>query len=161
MKRHERPYGCTFRTCTKTFGRKNDWKRHEYSQHFQLELWRCNEVNQGGGACAKLCYRRQTYQEHLSKEHKITDADVIKEKIDSAYKGQNCQGQFWCGFCVKLVELKKRGVDERFNHIDGHFMGRHGLAKQSILEWVAMNEDTPKDGCEDLSDTCSLLSMEE
>lgn len=31
QKRHERPYGCTF--CSKTFGSKADWKRHEKSQH--------------------------------------------------------------------------------------------------------------------------------
>lgn len=32
--RHERPFGCTYETCTKKFGSKNDWKRHEHTQHF-------------------------------------------------------------------------------------------------------------------------------
>jgi hypothetical protein len=163
MKRHERPYGCTFSACDKTFGSKNDWKRHENSQHTHLACWWCNEANQGGGACAKVCYHPQTYQEHLSKEHKITDTDIVKEKIDSTRLGRNCQVRFWCGFCVRLVELKKKGLEawtERFDHIDGHFMGRHGLAKQSIGQWVAMDADTSKDDCGDLSDACSLLSME-
>jgi hypothetical protein len=66
---------------------------------------------------------------------------------------------------VKLVELKKKGLEawtERFDHVDGHFMGRHGLARQSIGEWVAVNAKTSKnDDCGDLSDVCSHLSMED
>ncbi|KAF2212455.1 hypothetical protein CERZMDRAFT_106186 [Cercospora zeae-maydis SCOH1-5] len=33
IKRHTRPYGCTFSLCNKTFGSRNDWKRHELTQH--------------------------------------------------------------------------------------------------------------------------------
>ncbi|KAL2129881.1 hypothetical protein VTI74DRAFT_7173 [Chaetomium olivicolor] len=43
QKRHLKPYSCTFPKCDKKFGSKNDWKRHENSQHFQLEIWRCAE----------------------------------------------------------------------------------------------------------------------
>ena len=147
MKRHERPYGCTFLTCNKTFGSKNDWKRHENSQHFHLETWRCDEERLEGGACAKVCYRRQTFQEHLVKAHQMSDKDAINLKLDSCRIGRNCQSRFWCGFCNKLVDLKKRGVDawtERLDHIDDHFMGRHKLPKQSIQDWVPMDSDKPK-----------------
>jgi hypothetical protein len=146
MKRHERPYGCTFLTCNKTFGSKNDWKRHENSQHFHLETWRCDEERPEGGACAKVCYRRQTFNEHLSKAHQMSDNDA-KPKLDSCRIGRNCQSRFWCGFCNKLVDLRKKGVDawaERFDHIDDHFMGRHGLPKQGIQDWFPMDSDKPK-----------------
>lgn len=148
MKRHERPYGCTFLTCNKIFGSKNDWKRHENSQHFHLETWRCDEERLEGGVCAKVCYRRQTFSDHLVKAHKMSvDDDAFKAKLDNCRIGRNCQSRFWCGFCNKLVELKKRGVDawtERFDHIDDHFMGRHGLPKQNIQDWVPMDSDKPK-----------------
>lgn len=147
MKRHERPYGCTFLTCNKTFGSKNDWKRHENSQHFQLETWRCDEERLEGGACAKVCYRKQTFQDHLDKEHQILDEEVVKNKLEVCRIGRNCQARFWCGFCTKLVELKKKGLDawtERFDHIDDHFMGRHGLPKQSIQDWIPVDSDKPK-----------------
>jgi hypothetical protein len=147
MKRHERPYGCTFLTCNKTFGSKNDWKRHENSQHFQLETWRCDEERPEGGACAKVCYRKQTFQEHLSKEHQISDTAPVNEKLEACRIGRNCQARFWCGFCTKLVELKKKGLEawtERFDHIDDHFMGRHNWPKQGIQDWIPVDSDKPK-----------------
>ncbi|KAF7933756.1 uncharacterized protein EAE98_003465 [Botrytis deweyae] len=147
MKRHERPYGCTFLACNKTFGSKNDWKRHENSQHFHLETWRCDNEKPEGGACAKVSYRRQTFQEHLKKEHAIIDQDAVKIKVDACRIGRNCQARFWCGFCKTLVDLKKKGLEawtERFDHIDNHFMGRHGLQKQSIQDWIPVDSDKPK-----------------
>jgi hypothetical protein len=148
MKRHERPYGCTFLTCNKIFGSKNDWKRHENSQHFHLETWRCDKERLEGGVCAKVCYRRQTFSDHLVKAHKMSvNDDAFQAKLDNCRIGRNCQSRFWCGFCNKLVELKKRGVEawtERFDHIDDHFMGRHGQPKQNIQDWVPMDSDKPK-----------------
>ncbi|KAG4428199.1 hypothetical protein IFR05_016320 [Cadophora sp. M221] len=147
MKRHERPYGCTFLTCNKDFGSKNDWKRHENSQHFHLETWRCDEERPEGGACAKACYRRQTFQEHLKKEHSITEPELVKKKIDACRIGRNCQSRFWCGFCKELVDLKKKGLEawtERFDHIDNHFMGRAPFPKQSIQDWIPVDSDKPK-----------------
>ncbi|KAL5322018.1 hypothetical protein ACEPPN_009986 [Leptodophora sp. 'Broadleaf-Isolate-01'] len=147
MKRHERPYGCTFIACNKDFGSKNDWKRHENSQHFHLETWRCDEERPEGGACAKACYRRQTFQEHLKKEHSITEPELVKKKIDACRIGRNCQARFWCGFCKELVDLKKKGLEawtERFDHIDDHFMGRAPFPKQSIQDWIPVDSDKPK-----------------
>ena len=147
MKRHSRPYGCTFLTCRKTFGSKNDWKRHENSQHFHLETWRCDEEKVGGDACAKVCYRRQSFQDHLKKDHDVLDAEVLKSKVDACRIGRNCQARFWCGFCIKLVDLTNKGVEawtERFDHIDDHFMGRHGLAMQSIRDWIPVDGGKPR-----------------
>lgn len=147
MKRHERPYGCTFLTCNKTFGSKNDWKRHENSQHFQLETWRCDEERPEGGVCAKVFYRKQIFQDHLDKEHQISNDDDKKHKVEVCRIGRNCQARFYCGFCTKLVALKKKGLDawtERFDHIDDHFMGRHNLPKQGIQDWTPVDSDKPK-----------------
>jgi hypothetical protein len=147
MKRHERPYGCTFFNCNKSFGSKNDWKRHENSQHFHLETWRCDEEKPEGGACAKVCYRRETFKEHLAKDHKILDVDMVKIKVDSCRIGRNCQARFWCGFCKELIDLKKKGLEawsERFNHIDDHFMGRNSRLEQRIQDWVPVDSDKPK-----------------
>ena len=143
MKRHSRPYGCTFPTCNnKTFGSKNDWKRHENSQHFHLESWRCDVAKPEGGVCAKVCYRKQTFTEHLQKDHLISDCDALSLQTQASHIGRNCQSRFWCGFCVKLIDLKKKSVEawaERFDHIDDHFMGRYGFTQQSIQDWVPVD----------------------
>lgn len=147
MKRHSRPYGCTFLNCNKAFGSKNDWKRHENSQHFHLETWRCDEEKPEGGACAKVCYRKNTFEDHLKKDHSISDVEALKSKVDGCRIGRNCQARFWCGFCTKLIDLTKKGIEawtERFDHIDDHFMGRKGLTKQSIQDWVPIDSDKPK-----------------
>jgi hypothetical protein len=123
VKPYEKPYGCTFLTCSKAFKRKRDWKRHDNSRYLHLETWRCDEERLEGAACAKVCYRRQSFQEHLVREHCISDSDSIKIKLDKCRIGRNCQSRFWCGFCCKLVDVKKRGIDawtERFDHIDDH-----------------------------------------
>jgi hypothetical protein len=157
MKRHSRPYGCTFSACNnKTFGSKNDWKRHENSQHFHLESWRCDEERPEGGVCAKVCYRKQTFTDHLQKDHSISDSNALAAKVQTCHIGRNCQARFWCGFCVRLIDLKKKSVDawaERFDHIDDHFMGRHGLTSQSIQDWVPVDSgDKPKRGVSPLGD---------
>ncbi|KAA8569156.1 hypothetical protein EYC84_000825 [Monilinia fructicola] len=147
MKRHERPYGCTFLTCNKTFGSKNDWKRHENSQHFHLETWRCDKEKAEGGTCAKVSYRRQTFQDHLKKDHDVVDQNTVKVMVEACRIGRNCQARFWCGFCKKLIDLEKKGLDawaERFDHIDDHFMGRRGIKKQGIQEWIPVDGDKPK-----------------
>ncbi|KUJ15909.1 uncharacterized protein LY89DRAFT_735054 [Mollisia scopiformis] len=147
MKRHEKPYGCTFLTCNKVFGSKNDWKRHENSQHFHLEIWRCFETKPVEPPCTKVCYRKMTFQEHLRKDHHISDESLVKLKTDKCRIGRNCQARFWCGFCGKSVDLKKKGLDawtERFDHIDDHFMGRNQQPKQSIREWIPVDSDKPK-----------------
>ncbi|KAH8587636.1 hypothetical protein B0O99DRAFT_694301 [Bisporella sp. PMI_857] len=134
------PYGCTF-LCNETFASKNEWKRHENSQHFQLETWRCDNETSEEGVCAKVYYRRQSFQNHLKTEHHMED-DAMKEKTENCRIGRNCQARFWCGFCSKIIGLERKGLDawtERFDHIDDHFMGNHGLKKQCILDWIPVD----------------------
>jgi hypothetical protein len=136
MKRHTRPYGCTFPTCKKSFGSKNDWKRHETSQHYQHETWRCDEKTDGA-SCTKVFFSADIARAHLTKVHKVTDPTAIERKIDERRMGASSQGNFWCGFCEKIISLNEKGVDawtEKYNHVDDHFMGKNGRP-QNIEEW--------------------------
>lgn len=148
QKRHEKPYGCTFPKCFKRFGSKNDWKRHENSQHYQLEMWRCSEQSKTDPKerCGRTCHRREQFKFHLSKDHGIGDSAVVDLKLDSCRIGRNCESRFWCGFCKEIVEIQEGGLKawtERFNHIDDHFSGRNS-AKMNISEWKNCDPD-PQD----------------
>ncbi|KAI9702111.1 MAG: hypothetical protein M1836_001455 [Candelina mexicana] len=161
MKRHEKAYGCTFPACNKKFGSKNDWKRHENSQHFQLETWRCSEravqppnnpisatpsqiphesrlVNE----CARLFFRREVFVSHLKTAHNVSDEAYIRDEAQKRRIGRNGQSQFWCGFCRVIVCLERKGLeawDEKFDHIGDHF--NKGLR---IDKWVPVGGDRPK-----------------
>ncbi|PGH18480.1 hypothetical protein AJ80_04450 [Polytolypa hystricis UAMH7299] len=145
LKRHDRPYGCTVTNCDKRFGSKNDWKRHENSQHFQLQSWCCEEpeVDLSGNPslqhpdrpCARLFYRRELFGTHLRRDHGITNGSKIKQALRKNRIGRNGQFQFWCGFCRKLISLTKQGIDawdERFDHIDEE----HFKKGQRIDDWM-------------------------
>jgi hypothetical protein len=137
MKRHDRPYGCTYPKCSKKFGSKNDWKRHENSQHYQHESWRCDEKSEDGASCGKVSYTADNARAHFTKIHKVNDVDAGR-KIDQRHISHNNQVLFWCGFCDMEINLTEKGFDawnQRFNHIDDHFMGRNGQAKRKIVEW--------------------------
>ncbi|KAI1748048.1 hypothetical protein F4782DRAFT_534765 [Xylaria castorea] len=156
-KRHEKPYGCTMPDCEKRFGSKNDWKRHENTQHFMLEMWRCDE--QG---CERVCYRREMFRSHLEKDHPITDQNILEAKLEKCRVGRNCEARFWCGFCQAIVEIKQKGIQawaERFDHIDEHFSGRN-CAQKEISEWKNFDpsrrsKDTPKEDSDDESQSYS------
>jgi uncharacterized C2H2 Zn-finger protein len=118
MKRHTRPYGCTYPKCNSLFGTKNDWKRHESSQHFQAECWRCEHCNQ-------IFRESSKFLNHLREEHQITDNFVAQNHLRDWKLGRNYLSTFWCGFCKKITQLREiRGIaawNERFAHIDEHF----------------------------------------
>jgi len=144
-KRHDKPYACTYAQCDKRFGSKNDWKRHENSQHFQLECWKCNEKSKDNEqeVCGKVCHRRETFTNHLEKDHGL-DPLTIEGKWATCRVGRNCETRFWCGFCKAVVELEGRGGlawTERFNHIDEHFSGRNGKPKVDISEWKSVESE--------------------
>ena len=44
-------------------------------------------------------------------------------------------------FIRGLLTLEKQ---ERFNHIDDHFMGRHRLTTQGIQDWMPVDNNIPK-----------------
>lgn len=134
MKRHEKPYGCTFRQCSKLFGSKNDWKRHESSQHYQLETWTCDLPD-----CLKVCHRRESFKSHLQKDHMLESMkQLVEDKLESCRLGRHCDPRFWCGFCEQIIEIKETGVNswtKRCDHIDNHLFGKDGLEKKRISEW--------------------------
>ena len=140
QKRHTRPYGCTFPGCSKKLGSKNDWKRHENTQHYQIETWRCHEASKSSaiGQCASIFYRREQFQAHLRDKHQIQDDKCIQDQCTRYRIGRNGQGKFWCGFCQKIVELQKKGLEaweERFGHIDN----LHYKKGQTIYDWVPLD----------------------
>ncbi|GME48962.1 c2h2 type zinc finger domain protein [Neofusicoccum parvum] len=142
-KRHTRPYGCTFSKCFKKFGSKNDWKRHEGSQHFQVETWRCeHQVSHEAPKCAEIFYESKVFEKHLRDSHRIADQKHIDTELRTRRIGRNGQSRFWCGFCQRIIELKTRFVEaweERFNHIDEHFK-----LKRPITEWLDIEANKPK-----------------
>lgn len=147
MKRHEKPYGCTFGGCSKKFGSKNDWKRHENSQHFLLEIWKCDQkkADNPNETCGRVSHRRETFKDHLSKAHSL-EGDIIEEKVEKCRVGRNCEARFWCGFCQAIVAIQSKGGNtwtERYNHIDDHLNGRHNMPKKHIDDWKNIDPDAP------------------
>jgi len=133
--------------CSKTFDHKTECKQHENSQHFHLEMWRCDNATREADECDKVCYCRETFNGHLKEAHQLDD-DAVKAKTALCRIGRNARGRFWCCFCTKLIDLTGRGVDawtERLNHIDDHFMGRRGLARQGIQDWCPVDRARPKE----------------
>ncbi|KAG9204125.1 hypothetical protein G6514_001762 [Epicoccum nigrum] len=141
-KRHAKPYGCTYPKCHKRFGAKSDWKRHENSQHFQLEAFHCDQLNSSGQKCGQHCHRSSDFQKHLAK-HGITAKIQVDVVLQRCKIGKNCQVQFWCGFCQKIEPLKaKRNAawDERFDHIARHFEKENRL----IDDWLCVEGNRTK-----------------
>ncbi|KAF2109428.1 hypothetical protein BDV96DRAFT_604761 [Lophiotrema nucula] len=147
MKRHTKPYGCTYPKCHKRFGAKSDWKRHENSQHFQLESFRCGlDATPGvNGVCAELFHRPEGFKEHLTTEHNfnVDDTEPLDEEVKKRRIGKNGQGQFYCGFCFDIITLKKKrneAWDERFDHIDTHF----SKEEKCIEDWICVEAKKSK-----------------
>lgn len=137
-----KPYTCTYPGCAKRFGSKNDWKRHENSQHFQLECWKCNENDKDSPdeICGRVSNRRETFTAHLENDHGL-DQTAIEGKLRACRVGRNSETRFWCGFCETDIEF---ACAERFNHIDEHFSGKNGRPKVDMSMWKTA-EDEPSE----------------
>ncbi|GAW21463.1 hypothetical protein ANO14919_109820 [Xylariales sp. No.14919] len=147
-KRHEKPYGCTMPGCERRFGSKNDWKRHENTQHPMSETWRCDQES-----CGRLCDRREMLKAHLERDHQIDDPSKLEARLEKCRVGRNREARFWCGFCQNVIEIKQKDHGtwaERFDHIDEHISGRNGGARKEISEWK--NFDLSKQGAGDSED---------
>jgi hypothetical protein len=118
--------------CDKKFGSKNDWKRHENTQHFMPEIWKCDVES-----CEVVCQNRDEFRAHAGKAHEIVDQSKLEAMLDKCRIGRNCETRFWCGFCNEIVEIKQTGDQawtERFDHIGEHFSSRNQEQKD-ISEW--------------------------
>ncbi|KAL9621030.1 MAG: hypothetical protein Q9160_004548 [Pyrenula sp. 1 TL-2023] len=143
LKRHNKPYYCTYQNCkSKPFGSKADWKRHENTQHFQLECWQCPEPpsskDAGHGSCGKLFFRRETFLGHLKAVHQINDDTDLKRLAKDKKIGRDGHRSFWCGFCriiVRLQEKGLKGVEERFDHLESHFMEQQRKGHKGLRGW--------------------------
>ena len=127
MQRHSKPYGCVFDKCQKTFGSKNDWKRHEQTQHEQQECWRC-----------QLCFEVFFYdQSHYTEHMRLAHSTKRPEESAQTFRvARNYQGRFWCGFCRKIMTHTKTDVEAitlRFDHIAEHFT-KEGKASKDWVE---------------------------
>ncbi|EXJ57150.1 hypothetical protein A1O7_07495 [Cladophialophora yegresii CBS 114405] len=128
MHRHSKPYGCVFDGCDKTFGSKNDWKRHEQSQHEQQECWRCH-------LCFEIFFHDQSYYiQHMTNVHSTQRPEESARQYRIA---RNHQGRFWCGFCCQIITHQKTDVEAinlRFQHIAEHFT----KGNKSSKDWVEL-----------------------
>lgn len=124
--------------CDKRFGSKNDWKRHENTQHHMLEMWKCDVE-----CCEKRYNRREMLRGHLGADHQITDSVDLETRLERCRVGRKCEDRFWCGFCRKIIEIKQQdnpaSSTERFDHIDEHFSGRNDQGRQDISAWKAFD----------------------
>lgn len=145
MKRHTRPYGCTFAKCNKKFGSRNDWKRHENSQHFLSEMWRCGKLKKDGSKCGRLAHNENHFAQHLFQDHDVKpNTEECKKTCRNMHLGREGHHHFWCGFCNKLIEqdegIQPGAWDVRFKHIGDHF----DKENKNIDEWVDIEKNKKK-----------------
>ncbi|KAF7190009.1 Transcriptional regulator CRZ1 [Pseudocercospora fuligena] len=146
MKRHTRPYGCTFPNCAKKFGSRNDWKRHESGQHFLEEMWKCGRARKhDGGTCLRRpWFTKDQMIRHLKgPEHKMSNEHEIEQECDKYHLGREGHVHFWCGFCKILItqpEYTTNAWENRFKHIGDHF----DHDKWNIDDWVCVEENKAK-----------------
>lgn len=166
MKRHDRPYGCTAKGCNKSFGSKNDWKRHEDSQHPFVEAWACDE-----DGCIVICEDRLTFMQHVREAHDIVHTEDLRSRAQNCQIGTKSDARFWCGFCRRVIDIDEILMREdgssnnhwnrRFDHIDNHLFGKGGLKEMNKSQWRYL-EDEAKGGTQQrmnhMSATASVRS---
>ncbi|KAJ6284320.1 hypothetical protein J3E71DRAFT_194259 [Bipolaris maydis] len=144
MKRHEKPYGCTYPRCHRRFGAKSDWKRHENNKHFQSEVFRCAFELSHGAICGVYSLQKEAFEIHL-KTHDVSYPGTAELLNTRSKIGKNFEGSFWCGFCKAIVGLKTKSNearDERFDHIAEHLEQDNN--KKSIEEWICVEQNKTK-----------------
>ena len=148
MKRHTKPYGCTDTRCNKRFGSRNDWKRHDRTQHVQEEAWRCEIAPSRGAKCGQFFRSREEMISHLkthNSDRELTrfqrfDIDTM---ADAFHLGHGGSHHFWCGFCDQLIALEASEIsecDQRYKHIGDHFDKEY----REIGDWIDVEENKKK-----------------
>ncbi|KAI5370947.1 Putative Zinc finger C2H2-type [Septoria linicola] len=158
MKRHTRPYGCTFPACNKTFGSRNDWKRHESSQHPLPEQWKCCRAKHSPTS-SETCQLRpwknvELLKQHLrSNEHGMKDPRAIQQECNNGRMGKQGLEGWWCGFCNRIIRPTPQqrqqhassdpipgAREQRLQHIGDHF----DKDFKEIGDWVCAEENKKK-----------------
>ncbi|MBE3043214.1 hypothetical protein IMZ48_11705, partial [Candidatus Bathyarchaeota archaeon] len=144
MRRHDKPYACTFPKCDSNFGSKSDWRRHENTQHFQLVVWKC-DMPAEEGICRQACYRRDAFERHLLENHGILEGEGQEKAQERCRVDRSSSAKFWCGFCGDVVAVAPRESNgawgERYDHIGNHFTGCNGFRKADRGEWKCGDVD--------------------
>ena len=154
MKRHTKPYQCTRSECSKKFGSKNDWKRHETTQHPTQEAWVCNQTleHEKDLVCGIGFLREIEFRVHLGKQHAMKGQNDINAVVRSCNVGQSGQPRFWCKFCQLVLPAQAdgpKGREDRFDHIARHYHEELDLAKESQADNVVASledDDQPNHG---------------
>lgn len=139
-------YGCTFPDCYRVFKSRKTWRRHESGQHFQVESWRCHLPRSSPKyrKCARVFFRVDAFRNHIYEHHKLREFPSLGTEYWRGRVGRNGQGSFWCGFCKEVLQLRERAIaawEERFRHIEGHFM-----AGDDINSWLCIfTNETKRD----------------
>ncbi|KAI7210530.1 hypothetical protein KC333_g8176 [Hortaea werneckii] len=153
-KRHSRPYGCTFADCWKRFGSRNDWKRHENSQHFLIDQWRCDMVIEGNHKCGSLFQSDDAMRKHLLAQHTAAlqlEASrkgnplqrLVTLKTEHMHIGREAHHYYWCGFCDRLVAPVKdasNAWEDRFRHVGDHY----DKENKHVDDWICVQANRRK-----------------
>ncbi|KAH8597020.1 hypothetical protein B0O99DRAFT_98767 [Bisporella sp. PMI_857] len=141
MRRHERPYGCTYPLCTKSFGSKFDWRRHEQYQHAEPwkdqpdQLTTSGDVRDIPSTDSPNENSRQRWHHQLDSR----DSDTAQDETGRGLAGGSTGSRaFWCGFCDGFVPVAielARAWTERSDHITNHFI----RDEKRIEEWIVAN----------------------
>lgn len=110
-----------------------------------MKVYRC-DFESMGQICGRVFSHAQEFENHVKVDHDISLAIPVAAMIERCTIQEWFHGTFWCGFCKKIVPLKKKrneGWDERFNHIGEHFENGLIIGGWLSLEWNVPEEETP------------------
>ncbi|KAI7281515.1 hypothetical protein KC345_g4062 [Hortaea werneckii] len=153
-KRHSRPYGCTFADCWKRFGSRNDWKRHENSQHFLIDQWRCDMIVEANHKCGSLFQSDEAMRKHLLAQH-TRDLQLeasrkgnplqrlVTLKAEHMHIGREAHHYYWCGFCDRLIAPVKEAPnawEDRFRHVGDHY----DKENKHVDDWICVQANRRK-----------------
>lgn len=136
MKRHTRPYACTFPSCPSRHGSRSDWKRHEETQHVIQESWLCTARSPDGSKCFTNLASERALRQHLDITHRVPTLQITSKVCEDMHLGEEGAGRFWCGFCQDIVrqEPGHDPKDMRMQHVGDHYDKDECIAEYVVLQ---------------------------
>jgi hypothetical protein len=155
VRRHTKPYFCTFHDCSKQLGSRDDWRRHESTRHFLRSRWLCRHLLPDGvSSCGHHVFLDpQQLRIHLQGVHAIHDIDTLSQLQHKYHLGREGNYSFWCGFCSGVIQQDDgfegmlRPWEARCSHIASHFDKQH----RTIDDWVDVDTGVPRRDSRDRS----------